>query len=403
MTIRKQFSQKQMASKAAAVQSPAQPDSDRREVEWQLDTSDLAAVRQWATEHPAASVWVVEPRPSTELRDIYLDTADWRIYRAGMTLRVRDAGGQPEATLKALHSAGHDVADRRELTEPLPEARLDAFPGLTGRLGVRLNAMTGTQPLRPLFVVNTSRERFNIRRRGSQEDLGELALDDTRIADPDGVARESLQRVEVEAKGASQEPLEHFVGALRRDCSVMPATDSKYALGLRSVGLAPKTDLPLALRQIDPAMDIQEVALIALGRYLNDWREHEPAARLGENPDALHDLRVAGRRIDAVLSLFASALPLTLVEMRPALKQGIRTLGEARDLDIVLLQLEKFSQAIDPSERQALDSVRQIGRGAIASPDENAAHARRGSYAAFACTTRSCCRHCPRRPRVAAE
>jgi triphosphatase len=346
-------------STAASAEPAAQASSEGREVEWQMATSDLAGVRHWVTAQPAADGWIVEPTSAIELHDTYLDTADWRIYRAGMTLRVRDAGGQPEATLKELHSARHDVADRRELTEPLPEARLDVLSSLTGPVGARLHEVTGVQSLRPLFVIHTSRERFHVRRPDSKENLGEVALDDTRITSPDGTARTTLQRVEVEASGANSEPLEDFIGALRRECPVEPATDSKYALGLRAVGLAPATGLPLAPREIDAAMGIREVAFSALGRYLTDWRVHEPAVRLGEEPEALHDLRVAGRRIDAALSLFEAALPRALARLRPALKQRIQSLGEARDLDIALLQLEHFAQDVAPKERQALDPVRR--------------------------------------------
>ncbi len=343
----------------AVTKPAAQTGSDRREVEWQLTTSDLAEVRHWVTEHPSTDGWVVEPKPTIELRDTYFDTADWRIHRGGMALRVRDAAGQPEATLKELQSSGHHVADRREMTEPLPEARLDALSGLTGPVGTRLHAVIGTESLRPLFVAQTVRERFNVRRQGSQEDLGELALEETQIASPDGTARSRVQRVEVEARGQDSGPLEEFVGVLRRGCSVEPATDSKYALGLLAVGLKPAPGLPLAPREINAAMEIRGVALRALGRCVTDWRVREPAVRLGEDPKALHDLRVAGRRIDTALALFESALPQVLVRLRSGLKQRMRTMGEARDLDIALLQLEKFAQEIEPSKRHALDPVQR--------------------------------------------
>src|SRR5262245_39170436 len=251
--------------------------ADRRELEWQLATSDLPGVRHWLTGHPTFDGWILEPRSTLELRDTYYDTEDWRIYRAGLALRVRDAAGQPEATLKELKSARQGVADRLELTEPLAEPTLAALPTLTGPVGTRVQAMTGMQPLRSLFTARTSRERYTVRREGSAEDLGELALDQTSIVDPDGIARTTLQRVEVEAIGKEGEALADFVNVLRRDCALEPASDSKYQTGLRSMGLAP----PQA--QIDLSMRIDEVASAALRQSLTAWHTHEPGTRLGED------------------------------------------------------------------------------------------------------------------------
>src|SRR5215469_10739858 len=90
-----------------------------REVEWQLASSDLASVRRWLSDHGTIDGLVLEPRPTLEILDTYFDTDDWRIYRAGFALRVRSEDGKTEATLKSLHSSSSEMADRRELSEPL--------------------------------------------------------------------------------------------------------------------------------------------------------------------------------------------------------------------------------------------------------------------------------------------
>ena len=51
-------------------------------------------------------------------------------------------------------------------------------------------------------------------------------------------------------------------------------------------------------------MRVDEVAYANLRLYLSAWYRHEPAARLGDDPEELHDLRVAGRRLDAMLRQF---------------------------------------------------------------------------------------------------
>src|ERR1700732_914153 len=90
-----------------------------REVEWQLACTDLGSVRRWLADHGTIGGLVLEPRSTQQIFDTYLDTDDWRIHRAGFALRIRSESGKSEATLKSLHSASTEVADRRELSEPM--------------------------------------------------------------------------------------------------------------------------------------------------------------------------------------------------------------------------------------------------------------------------------------------
>ncbi len=328
---------------------------DHRELEWQFTVTDLAAVRRWLEAHPTLDGWSIEARPTLHLQDTYFDTVDWRIFRSGFALRVRHAAGAAEATLKELRSASATQADRRELTEPVSEAGQRGLLELTGPVGTRVRAVVGTQELQPLFDVRTSRQRFALRRNDGTEDVGEIALDETIISRPDGTPQANLQRVEVEALTPKSEGLEELVDRLRRECTLTPATDSKFAVGLSSVGFAPPSSPQFGLDLANGAMRIDEVALVSLRRHLSAWIAHEPGARLGENPEALHDLRVAGRRLDATIGLFAAYLPASWQRMRPRLKMLMRAFGEVRDLDIARAALASFESELAEAERGALE------------------------------------------------
>jgi CHAD domain-containing protein len=92
---------------------------------------------------------------------------------------------------------------------------------------------------------------------------------------------------------------------------------------------------------------------------LSDWHLHEPGARLGDDPDELHDLRVAARRLDAVLRQFRSSLPSSFLRLRPTLKKVLRALGEARDLDVALSELETFSRELPKSDRKSVEPLKE--------------------------------------------
>jgi triphosphatase len=331
---------------------------DGREVEWQLACADLSSVRRWLSNHGTIDGLILEPRSTQQIFDTYLDTDDWRIHRAGFALRVRSESGTTEATLKSLHSASTEVADRRELTETLNSSDSEAIRESIGPVGIRVCAVSGARTLLPLFELRTSRQRFSIRKSDETRQLGEIALDETVISRPHGEPQASMLRVEVEALTEAHGPLRSLVKTLRSNCGLEAASDTKYSLGLKSVGLAPPAP-EFSATTIDASMTIVEVALVNLRRYTAAWLLHEPGARLGEDLEELHDLRVAGRRLDAILRQFKSFLPPAFLKVRATLKTVLRALGRVRDFDIALSELEDFSRKLPKSDRVGVAPLKE--------------------------------------------
>src|ERR1700736_6033580 len=302
---------------SSGTQSATRPgQKDGREVEWQLASTDLGSVRRWLADHGTIDGLVLEPRSTLQIFDTYLDTDDWRIHRAGFALRIRSESGKSEATLKSLHSTSAEVADRRELSETVENAESESIRQSTGPVGARVHAVSGAHALLPLFEVRTSRQRFAIRREDEAQQLGEIALDETVISRPHGQPQSSMQRVEVEALTEAHGPLQTLVETLRSHCSLESTSDSKYSQGLKSVGLAPAPSPEFQPTAVDASMRVEEVALANLRRYLSAWHLHEPGARFGDDAEELHDLRVAGRRLDAILRQFGAYLPESLMRIR---------------------------------------------------------------------------------------
>src|SRR5277367_5634370 len=132
-----------MSSNAHFAKQQDSGQKDGREVEWQLKSADLGAVRHWLADHGTIDGLVVEPRSTQQIFDTYLDTDDWRIHRAGFALRIRSESGKSEATLKSLHSAGAEVADRREVSEPLENPQSESIRQSIGPVGIRVHAVSG--------------------------------------------------------------------------------------------------------------------------------------------------------------------------------------------------------------------------------------------------------------------
>jgi CHAD domain-containing protein len=77
-----------------------------------------------------------------------------------------------------------------------------------------------------------------------------------------------------------------------------------------------------------------ELAFAVIRRQVAVLRDKEPGTRLGEDPEELHDMRVATRRLRAALDLFESVLPARARALRHELGWLAGLLGVVRDLDV---------------------------------------------------------------------
>jgi triphosphatase len=83
--------------------------------------------------------------------------------------------------------------------------------------------------------------------------------------------------------------------------------------------------------------------------------EHARACREDPTPDAIHDTRVAARRLRSVLEVFTGALPEKgRKQVLDEVKEALEGLGPARDLDVQLLLVERFIDAAEPQDRPGM-------------------------------------------------
>src|SRR5215207_1944791 len=108
------------SSRSSRAKEPSA--TDHQEIEWQFDASDLEPVEGWLDQHNSGSPGLlIAPESTLEITDTYYDTDDWRFYRAGYALRVRNTDGAVEATMKSLTPAEGSLRRRREISKPLED------------------------------------------------------------------------------------------------------------------------------------------------------------------------------------------------------------------------------------------------------------------------------------------
>jgi triphosphatase len=340
--------------------------TDHQEIEWQFDAGELESVEDWLEQYySGSSNLVVAPEPTVEITDTYYDTDDWRFYRAGYALRVRNTDGEVEATMKSLTPAEGSLRRRREISEPLEDDKPSTLKKAGGAVRGRSRALVGGREMRPLFKLKTRRQGFALLLEGSngnQKDvrIGEISLDDSEI--PLGEETTRLIRVEVEATlGKAPSPdLQGFVDEMQSALGLAPASISKYETGLYASGLNPGGDCEFGPTHISPSMSLGELSFAVLRRQFAEMQDHEPGTRLGEDPEELHDMRVPTRRMRAAMKIFQGALPERARWLREELRWVAHALGDVRDLDVQIERFQAWKREADEESSGFLDRILTI-------------------------------------------
>src|SRR2546428_5841662 len=90
-----------------------------QEVEWQFDAVDIRPVERWLVQSPAKPASMsVTPAGVQTIVDTYTDTDDWRLYRAGYSLRVRRTGRRVPGPPQGMGAAGGGRPPRRAASPP---------------------------------------------------------------------------------------------------------------------------------------------------------------------------------------------------------------------------------------------------------------------------------------------
>lgn len=285
------------------------------------------------------------PRGALTHEDRYLDTEDWLLHRAGIQLRLRRQGDTLVLQAKTLASPGAETLERTEWQQPAPEEEppwKGLPPGPVTGLLEPLASLHIVNRLRVRATVEAEREIFGWSRR--DEVLGSVSLD--RMQD--------YRELEIELEEGAPDALGDARAAIEGSLGVHPSSETKMdaALGAAGVRVPSLDEIRFAPQEGDTLGD---VAKKNLGRQLARLLWNEAGSRIGVDPEYVHDMRVAGRRLRTAMRVFEGALrrPTRRAWARELRWIG-RGLGRVRDCDVGLERIHKMAAAASEPERAAL-------------------------------------------------
>ncbi|MGO9297323.1 MAG: CHAD domain-containing protein [Streptosporangiaceae bacterium] len=283
---------------------------------------------------PASLTCSAGGRPQT-VRRTWLDTFDWRLYRAGLTLEQARSAQSADLTLTGRD--GEVVA-----AAPLPAGRgepvrwpalLGALPA--GPLAERLAPVVGIRALLPVARAVSQVTGQRVCNRDGKT-VTRLELDAMTVSGPAAAAAPA--RLSVLPLRGYADRAARVAAALAAAPGVTPSTDPALVTVLHAAGIRPgdysgKLDL-----QLSAAMPAAEAVAAVLAELLEMIEINVDGTVRDIDTEFLHDLRVAVRRTRSALKLAGDALP-------PGLAAGyapeFKWLGDlttpTRDLDVYLL------------------------------------------------------------------
>jgi CHAD domain-containing protein len=97
------------------------------------------------------------------------------------------------------------------------------------------------------------------------------------------------------------------------------------------------------------------VAARVLTERLDALMEHEAGTRAGTDPEELHDMRVASRRLRAALEAFTVCYRgKRFRRIAKQTKELTDALGGVRDSDVLLARMAAYAEAVPPDEQPAI-------------------------------------------------
>lgn len=326
----------------------ADGDGAQLEVEWQFNAVDVRPVARWLEAYQPDGISVVHAK-ERRLSDAYFDTSGWSIHRAGYTCRLRWDGSHGELTLKSMAEAEDGIRRREEINQRVADPDPARFINEDGPATDLLVPIAGRTPLRLLFALETERQVYHLA--DSEGQFGEVALDTTTIPVGEEDHPVRMSRVEVEVDSAAVERARPFVDRLAQETSLSVAGTSKFEAALLATGQHPDPLVPdLGQTAIHADLTIGELAFAVLREQLIAVLQNEAGTRLGRDIEALHDMRVAARRMRAAFSTFREYLSPTARAIESEVKWLQQTLGPVRDLDV---QIERLQARMDQPDVDA--------------------------------------------------
>jgi inorganic triphosphatase YgiF len=309
------------------------------ELKFQVSPQDLKTLRVVHQLRPLDD----EPKKSEKLLSVYFDTAECRLRRKGISLRVRHIGDYRLQTIKTQTSGIPFSRGEWEhrIDSDVPDLRLARGAPLAPLRNKNLSSK-----LVPLFATHVHRVTRSLREGGSRI---EMALDQGVVRA--GRKAQPISEVELELKRGKVADLFKLAKVIEGLVPAKLAFKSKSERGYDLVAGATGRSSPAEEIKLEAGMSAGK-AFQAIGRsILRHLTENESAVREGDS-EGVHQMRVGLRKLRAAIAIFSELLNDKQTKaIKGELIWVTNELGPARDLDVYIKTTVEPLEKLRPRKR----------------------------------------------------
>jgi inorganic triphosphatase YgiF len=277
------------------------------------------------------------PATTRELRSVYFDTPDRQLSLAGVALRVRSIGRKRLQTVKTAGTALGGAFDRGEWETPIsgdiPDATALAATDLADVFTAELVAA-----LEPALTTEFKRSAVTVDFQGAAV---EIAFDRGEIVAGDG--RLPIGEVELELLSGPRTALYDLAQRLHAAAPLRVGHTNKAERGFRLLDGAPLHPRKWSGSTVNHGMSAAAAFQAIIRGCMDHLAANEECLLATGAAEAVHQIRVALRRLRSAMSLFGTLIAGPDTEaLKDELRWLLKQLGPARDTDVFL------SEIIDP-------------------------------------------------------
>jgi inorganic triphosphatase YgiF len=299
-------------------------------------------------------------RASTRrVHSVYFDTPERTLLRAGLALRLRSDGARWLQTLKTEGQAAAGLHQREEWEWPLPGAALDFGVLATTPEAKRFRAPRLRAALGPVF--RTEFDRTSLRLAFADGSLAELCLDRGVIRS--GRRASAISEAEIELLSGSPVRLYELALELRERVPLRLGQASKAERGYALTRKLPARPVKAAQLVLDKRESVAASFVRVVRNCMAHLLANETGFLAGRDPEYLHQVRVALRRLRACFGLFSEVLPQPAFgPIMAQLREQGAALGTARDWDVLVHEMLRALRAQRADEAAVVAFERRCAR-----------------------------------------
>ncbi len=361
------------------------------EIELKYRPTSLAAGERYLSAVAIAGLVPASRMRTVQVEDRYVDSADGALGHAGFAARMRVTDGSTIVSVKSTARRATEAGPHRREELEGPADRGSAprdWPASDARSLVL--ELCGDAPLVELVTIRQRRRKRELR---DGDTVLEVSLDEVEVV-ADGEVLDRFLELEVELAGGDEARLAGVGRVLDADPALEASPGSKLETALAAVQARPRApvvlppdrpahpvDVPIDADSASPntpapapaparspgvlASDpVAEAGRKVLRFHFARMQAREAGTSDGRDPEDLHAMRVATRRMRAAWRVFGDGFrPGRTKRHRTHLREIAGRLGAVRDLDVLIAGAEAWQAELPRSERAGLKPLLAAWRG----------------------------------------